>query len=136
MTGMVFTVYLPLIWEGIMCLKYEFDATENLVVITVLGNCDMPVLVNTLKAITSDSLFNRQTKILIDKSQVTNFPTVDEAQSLVEILGSTFQGHQIVTVASDPCLFGLNRMISTRSAMKGCRSRVVKTLSEAVSWLA
>ena len=116
-------------------MKYEIDATANLAIITVLGNCDVPVLTEIMKSVTSDSLFNSKTKILIDKSQVNSSPTKEEACYLAEAIASNFNGHKVVTIAPGVCLFGMNRMISTLSEMKGCQSRVVKTLSEAINSL-
>jgi hypothetical protein len=118
-----------------MDLKYDMNAIGNVAVITVLGNCDVSALAEIMRSVTSDSLFNPKTKIIIDKSQVTSPPTKEEAYNLAEVIASNFKGHQVVTVAPGACLFGMNRMISTLSEIKGCQLRVVKTFSEAISCL-
>jgi hypothetical protein len=119
-----------------MCSNYEINLKTNVAIITVIGNCDVADIVKTMKAVTSDSSFNSKTGILIDKSQVSSLPTVDEAHNLADALASIFKNRRIITVAPETCLFGLNRMISTLSGMKGCHSMVVRTLSEAFSLLA
>lgn len=118
-----------------MFLHYEINTATNLAIITAEGNYDVPALIEMMKAVSEDSSFNSKTNIVIDKTQVTNLPSNEEARNLAIGQGNVFKGHKVVTIAKQPTLFGVNRMISTLSENKGCQSTVFKTFGEALNWL-
>jgi len=117
--------------------ELEFTVSSRCVVIVFTGEYDHSDLRATLKRISLEPSFEKNSDVICDARKSRSSPSVNEIRKMLDVIqmsDNDFSGRWAVLVG-DPLRFGLTRMAGVFGEVVGVHIRPFKEMQEAVDWL-
>ncbi len=121
-----------------MPVSYRIDPEEKIVYITIVGDSSLAEWTEVMLTVLTDPSYQPGFNFLSDRCEESDVPSVGFPQGAASFLKLHQAGmgeFRWAGVSDKPAIYGMQRMFSTFSAMKGIRAQAFTDFEEARRWL-
>ena len=121
-----------------MAITFLIDPQARIVFLTTSGDSNLSEWTDTMKALLADPLYRPDLNFLSDRRQQSNVPDKKFAQDAADFLKqhANEMGHfRWATLSDSPAVYGMQRMFTIFSEMRGVTAKAFTDYDEACQWL-
>ena len=121
-----------------MAVTYHIDTDERVVYLTTARDSSFVEWREVMMAVLSDPSYRPGFNFLSDRRQETDVPSTEFARSAAEFLklnSAKMGGFKWAAVSGDMAIYGMQRMFSIYSEIKGIEARAFTNYEEALEWV-
>jgi hypothetical protein len=121
-----------------MAVSFRIDPHSRIVFITTAGDSGLSEWTDVMNAILADSLYRPGFNFLSDRRQQSNVPAKEFAKAAADFLkqhAGQMGQFRWATLSDNPAVYGMQRMFTIFSEMRGVTAKAFDDYEEACEWL-
>jgi hypothetical protein len=121
-----------------MAVTYSIDTDQRIVILTTIGDSSFAEWSEAMLEVLAAPQYRPGFNFLSDRRQQTSVPTTDFARGaaiFLQLHSAEMGNFRWAAVSNTSAIYGMQRMFSIYSEMKGVQARAFNDYQEALEWV-